>query len=577
MQEPTIGKKKALQDLHDYWDYAKDSQVRKLWRLQYDKNLKIYRGEQWEDHVLDQLKNIQATPYTINRIEPLINAYSSLQIQSNKRIGYKSTTDIARHEQLADYLSYMFHVVQTQNDFPFYSSLKYTSALIGGLGWSLFGFQDGKSFYDYVDPREVYFDPDDQSPRLEESSFVCRSYFISLIQAKKLYPKFSDYFDDLIGNDKKPSTLDVLYHSSDEDVWTRGKSIRIVEVYYKREAEYYESTMVFSEGEDEIPTEQTFSTFDYEYAVSKASSGEIIKKSGTRIFKGAFCSDILLEHGVIPDQVPNQKYFPLLPICLRRDYAGVPYGVIDNLIPLSRALNYIWTKTIHGIDQKILITSNINADIEDTEAKWIEKLQQKIAVIASPNPMDAKLYTPEQTLPYFFNMLQRIDVEFEQSTYLFDELKGNQTNAVSGVAIQQRAANSARSQNTLNMAYDHLLLSEGQLMLDTVKGMGKDFKYTFNYHKDGKSSLTTLDDMISTINFEVYTDIVPNFNSSVEEERAKFAELLNSPNPTLAMSSALFLKELGFRKYNELAEEFLKLSQGQAQQTSEEQAVAAQN
>ncbi len=566
MKELTIGQQKILQDLNDYWDYARNSDLRKAWLTQYNDNLKHYCGDQWSQDVLQTLENIQATPYTVNRIEPLINAYASLQIQSNKRIGYKATTDSVKHEQLADYLSYMAHVIQTANDFPFYSSLKYTSALIGGLGWSHFGYEEGKFFYDYVDPKEVYWDPDDCSPRLEQSNFICRSYFVSVPILKKRYSKYAELFEQLIDKVNYPSSTGIDNYNSDTDngLWYKGRTIRIVEVYYKAEVDYFETTAIIP-SENEIPLEQIFSTFSEEVAYSKTQSQENIKvKKGTQIFKGVFCENMLLEHGAIPQQVPNQKHFPLLPLCLRRDYTGMPYGVVNNLISLSKALNYIWTKTIHGIDQKILISSNINTDIEATEAKWVEKLQQKIAVIVSPNPADAKLYTPEQTLPYFFNLLQRIDVEFEQSTYLFDELKGNQTNAVSGVAIQQRAANSARVQNPLNMAYDHLLLSEGQLLLDTIKGI-KDFKYTFNYYQDGRSDLTTIDEVISTINFEVYTDVVPNFNSSVEEERAKFAELLNSNNPGFAMSSPLFLKELGLRKYNELSEEYLKLLSGQTQ------------
>lgn len=564
--ELTLGQQKILQDLNDYWDYARNSGLRQKWLNQYLANLKNYCGDQWSEEVLQKIEDIQATPYTINRIEPLINAYSSLQIQSNKRIGFKSTTDQPLHEELADYLSYMAHVIQTQNDFSFYSSLKYTSALIGGVGWSHFGFEDDKFFYDYVDPREVYWDPDDISPRLEQSNFICRSYFAAVPILKRRYPKYAKFFEQLVDKVNTQLSSDITENNWDMDnsLWTKGKTIRIVEVYYKTDADYFESTTIIP-SDDSIPLEQVFSTFSEEIAINKSESkANILKKTGTRIFKGVFCDSMLLEHGAIEQQVPNQKYFPLLPLCLRRDYTGMPYGVVNNLIPLSQALNYIWTKTIHGIDQKILISSSITTDIEATENKWIDKLQQKIAVIISPNPQDAKLYTPEQTLPYFFNLLQRIDIEFEQSTYLFDELKGNQTNAVSGVAIQQRAANSARVQNPLNMAYDHLLLSEGQLLLDTIKGI-KDFKYTFNYYKDGRSDLKTLDDIISIINFEVYTDVVPNFNSSVEEERAKFAELLNSNNPGFAMSSALFLKELGLRKYNELSEEYLRLLSGQTQ------------
>lgn len=569
MIELTIGQQKILQDLNDYWTYASESDLRKKWLIQYNNNLKYYCGEQWSEDVLQTLETTGVTPYTINRLEPIISAYSSLQIQSNKRIGYKATTDTVLHEQLADYLSYMAHVIQTQNDFAFYSSLKYTSALIGGLGWSQFGYEEGKFFYDYIDPKEMYWDPDDCSPRLEQSNFLCRSYFVAIPVLKKRYPKYAELFQQLADNIHPQSSFNINDCNSDTNngIWYKGRTIRIVEVYYKKEVDYFETTTLIlnKDNQNEPALEQLFTTFSEEVAYSKTNSKENIKvKKGTQIFKGVFCDNMLLEHGAIKEQVPNQKYFPILPLCLKRDYTGMPYGVINNLISLSNALNYIWTKTIHGIDQKILISGNIHTDEEGTEAKWIKKLQQKIAVIVSSNPADAKLYTPEQTLPYFFNLLQRIDVEFEQSTYLFDELKGNQTNAVSGVAIQQRAANSARVQNPLNMAYDHLLLSEGQLLLDTIKGI-KDFKYTFNYYRDGHSDLTTIDEIISTINFEVYTDVVPNFNSSIEEERAKFAELLNSNSPGFAMSSPLFLKELGIRKYNELSQEYIRLLNEQAQ------------
>jgi hypothetical protein len=572
--EMSIGQRKILQDLNDYWDYARNNRLRQKWLDRYRRNLRFYCGEHWDTSVLTHLENIKATPYTVNRIEPLVNAYSSLQIQSNKRIGFKSTTNSTLHEQLADDMSDLAHVIQTQNDSPFYSSLKYTDALIGGVGYSHFCYEDGNFFYDRISPFEIWGDPDDSSPRYEKGNFICRSYFAPVIALKKRYPKFASYFESLVSqsniSDCSFNTSDLNDIANDTAMWSMGRSVRIVEIYYKESSDYFQTNALPSDEENEsLSTEYSFDTFNEEFAIQKSSNGIIHKRKGTRIFKGAFTDGILLEHGAIVEQVPNQKYFPILPLCLKRDHEGVPYGVVDNLISLSKALNYVWTKTIHGIDQKILISSNINQDIEATEEKWIEKLQQKIAVIISANPSDAKLYTPEQTLPYFFNLLNRLDVEFEQSTYLFDELKGNQTNAVSGVAIQQRAVNSARVQNPLNMAYDHMLLSEGQLLLDTVKGI-KDFNYTFNHSQDGKTNLRTLDSMISAVNFEVYADVVPNFSSSIEEERAKFAELLNSNNPAFAMSSPLFLKELGFRKYNELSEEYIKLISGQKQEASTE-------
>lgn len=288
--ELNIGQQKILQDLNDYWDYTRNSNLRKKWLDQYLNNLKYYCGDQWSQEVLQKLETIQATPYTINRIEPLINAYSSLQIQSNKRIGFKSTTDLPLNERLAEYLSYMAHVIQTQGDFSFYSSLKYTSALIGGVGWSHFGYEEGKFFYDYVDPREVYWDPDDSSPRLEQSNFVCRSYFVAVPVLKRRYPKYAEFLEQLVDkvNTNSSSNTDEYNWDTDNSLWTKGRTIRIVEVYYKAEADYYEATTIIP-GDDQIPLEQIFCTFSEEMAFNKSEAKEtILKRKGTQIFKGVF-------------------------------------------------------------------------------------------------------------------------------------------------------------------------------------------------------------------------------------------------------------------------------------------------
>ena len=155
-------------------------------------------------------------------------------------------------------------------------------------------------------------------------------------------------------------------------------------------------------------------------------------------------------------------------------------------------------------------------------------------------------------------------------------LKGEQTNAVSGVAIAQRATNSMNAQNSLVLAYENMLISEGKIMLDTIKGL-KNFQYSFKFFSNGKTTTASLDDSISLLNFEVFPDVSPNFASSIEEEKARFAELMNSPNPGLLMSSPLFLRELGFRENiaYDLSEEYLRIM-GMMQQEQQEAELAEQ-
>lgn len=588
----TPAKAKVLQELKDYFYYSANSEIRKKWRLQYDENLKFYYGDQWNEELKREFADVGAMPFVVNRIEPIVTTYTSLQIAARKRIAFKATTALQKHDLLAEYLNNMLYVIQAQNDFQNKSTQKYTDALIGGLGWSHFGYEPDSTctfFYDYVDPREVYFDPDDQSARMEDSQFVCRSYFVNGTKLKKRYPKYAEYFDNLIGKPTGNGSTtefasggagairgdyipysDLNHGDGLEELWVLGRSARIVEVYYKKNVKYYEAIVAFPpDTPDGVVTEQYFSTFDKEIAESRKVKGTSPKElEGTQIWKGVFCADVLLEHGPIDGQIPNQKHFPLVPLCLKRNYLSIPYGVVDGLIPLSTCLNYVWTKTIHGLNSKYLIIDEDNVNLEKMRPILRGELNRRDGMIFTKNPHQVQLINSETLLPFLERTLNRIDLEFEQRTQLFDELKGEQTNAVSGVAIQARAVNAARTQNPLHATYEHMLFSEGRLILDTIRGI-KNLQYAFNYYKDNKFNQGYLSDEISTINFEIFSDFAPNFATSHEEEAAKFEALLNSPNPAFILSEPLFLKKLGFTESDAYAlnEAFLNMMQGQGGQT----------
>lgn len=578
----TPAKAKVLQELKDYYKYSITSEIRKQWRTQYDENLKFYDGDQWNDELKEEFADVGAMPFVVNRVEPIVTTYVSLQIAARKRIAVKATTSLSKHDLLAEYMNNMLYVVQAQNDFQNKSTQKYTDALIGGLGWSHFGYEPNSTntfFYDHIDPRTALFDPDDYSARMDNSQFVGLNYCVNIEELKTRYPKHEGYFESLVGNDnnnKANNDLNLIYNDDQSDTWVFGKSIRIVEIYYKKKVKYYEGIVAFPpDTPDGIPTEQYFTTFDKELAESKKVTGSSLKElEGTQIWKGVFSADVLLTHGPIDGQIPNQKHFPLVPLCLKRNRVGVPYGVVDGLIPLSTCLNYVWTKTIHGLRAKYLIMDEDNINLEKMRPIIRAELNRRDGIIFTKNPHQVQLHNSETLLPFLERTLTRIDLEFEQRTQLFDELKGDQTNAVSGIAIQARATNAARTQNPLHATYEHMLLSEGKLMLDTIRGI-KNLQYAFNYYKDNKYHRAYLTDEISTINFEILADFAPNFATSREEQAAKFEALLNSPNPAFILSEPLFLKMLGFTESDSqtLSQAFIKMMQGQGNQQTEEQSI----
>lgn len=588
MIQHTTGQLKKLQELQDYWDYARNSEMRKTWSAAYIRNLRFHYGDQWSEELKREFEETGALPFAINRVDPIITTYVSLQINSRKRVAIKPTTDLPSHATLAEYVNNLFYNVQAHNDYQTQCTAKYRDALIGGLGWSHIGYDPDSSepFFIYrVNPLEMFPDPDDQTDRLEEQNVTIRSYFVPAVKLKERYPKFAAYFDSMVDQNLRSADNYYVNNLQDADTgcWSQGKSIRIVEVYYKENTKYYETTVADEPDNpndpDAVIIERFFSTFDLDVANEKKAEGaEIIQKDGTKICKGVFCENVLLEHGDLYPQIPNQKHFPITPLCLQRNWLGVPYGVVDGLIDLSMALNYIWTKTIHGLGSKFLMVENTpEFDATKHGEKLLNEMRKKIGVVAVKQAKDAQLISSENMLPYLFNALQRVDVEFEQKTQLFDELKGNQTNAVSGVAIQQRAVNAARTQNPLNATYDHMLFSEGQLMLDTLRGI-KNFKYAFNYYQDGKVNMAAINDEIATVNFELLPDIAPNFSTSNDEKIARFEALISNPSAALVLSDPLFLEKVGFSQDEAISlnEAYVRVQQGQQQQQQQQEQMAQQ-
>ncbi len=281
MQDITIGKKKALQLLQDKALYAFNSQVRQQWLEVFNRNDRYKRGDQWHNLTLvEQVKEMGAVPFTMNIIRPEIDKYLSLIIRATKRVGFAPTTSLEYDKNKANILKYWSMNVLTQNQHPFYSQLKIEDTIVGGLGCSEFYYENGKYIYKYQNPREIYPDPDDLSPRMDNQNTIVCSRYVNVQELKNKYPKHKDYFNNLIDISKSnPDDTNIgLSSFLNIDIknanWIRGKSSRVVEVYYKKNVKYFEcvglvETVKKEENPEGIPVYDPviFETFDEQFAI----------------------------------------------------------------------------------------------------------------------------------------------------------------------------------------------------------------------------------------------------------------------------------------------------------------------
>ena len=123
----------------------------------------------------------------------------------------------------------------------------------------------------------------------------------------------------MVENNKTSQYISVEdYTTIPTDVWVNGKSIRIVELYTKKSEEYFEATCdIKVNNSDDRQIDNTYQEFEdvvfttfSEDLVNQKATSDVKVKTGTKIYKTVFCNDILLYHGAIAEQVPNQTFFP---------------------------------------------------------------------------------------------------------------------------------------------------------------------------------------------------------------------------------------------------------------------------
>ena len=108
----------------------------------------------------------------------------------------------------------------------------------------------------------------------------------------------------------------------------------------------------------------------YNEAVSK----DVKVKKGSKIYKTVFCNDVVLFHGPIKEQIPNQVFFPYTPMVYSRDIQGNFIGCIDYLIQLQDLWNVELSKLFHYSNSKMLIVNS------DTTTRKYEDLVKAYSI-----------------------------------------------------------------------------------------------------------------------------------------------------------------------------------------------------
>ena len=570
-------KQKALEKARGYFEYANAHPIITGWREEAIENYGFYDGtKQWDDYHRKILEERGQPVVVINKIKSRVNRMMGMEIQSRYRIGFRShLRDDAPKQAVAKALTDYGYFFQERNDVPARASLKFKDALITGLGWSNF-YKDGEKLcYEYVNPLNILFDPDDLSLDLSEMSFVCRVRWYPLEMAKQLWPKHKQYFDTLftesptsghhgnIGGELAARMQNYI------DLYTSGKGdaskVQVVEVQYKRSKTCYYGTD--SQG-------LTFETFDEDVALEMAAKSDIKEKDATQIMRVNFTAEVLLDFTPLHPNVPNMSDFTYIPFVWHRRFEdAVPTGWMEVMKDPQRELNYRRAKFIGDMNSKRVIV-NPNA-FPGKSAEDIVAIYQTNGVLFA-DPSGVKVEDGSALAPGQLNLLQMVNREMEDVTGISDDLMGEKTNAVSGIAIKSRQQSSLKNHVAAFDAFKTMKKREGKLLLCLIQGQWVSLleseiiapedreAFLSIAVKQDKNGNHFISNDIRTIPLDIYVEETLDVESTFEEERDMLNGLLANPNAPLLMTSTALLQRYGFRNAEQLAQEMKQATQPQA-------------
>jgi hypothetical protein len=540
-------------------------------------NNNFYFGDQWPASMKRILSERNQDPVVINMIKALINQASGIEIQSRIRIAYRTQSYNKEYEKLAEALTHYVYAFQEMENIPHFQSIKFRDALVCGIGWSNIYRQDGRLRYEYVDPGNMLFDADDLTPGLTNQEYVIRLRWIPVELAKGIWPKHAKYFDTMFNDADVYSGAggmsgELLARQQNFfDVYSVGngkfgRRILIVECQRNvRKPCYF--------GFDEQGN--SFSTFNEEEAEElSAKKGDLEEKIAVQKQRTVFTSELLLETRPLTPNIPNLSDFTYIPIVWERNYAdGRPVSWLESMKDPQREINYLRAVHIRDLSSSRVMVNP--AKMGGMDLAMVARIVKDPTGVLPFAPEDIRIESNNKFSPAEFDMVRYTKEELQQVSGIHNEAMGKETNAVSGRAIEDRQANSVRSQVFAFDCIKQMKKREGAMMLAFVQGSGEEFIQSHVLNEGEKESIilnisrmvrgkkVMFNDIRNIPIDEIEPEEVPDFSSSQEEQSYNLKNLLSNPNGMMLMQSPELLKRLGIRDYEALAGDMQAITQQQ--------------
>tara|TARA_Y100001960_G_C14781757_1_gene887394 strand:- start:5992 stop:7713 length:1722 start_codon:yes stop_codon:yes gene_type:complete len=448
--------KKELQILEKvkaYYQESKNSTIYQNWLAQAKQAWNFYDGEQWTESEKQSLEKSAQAPIVINKIATKIDAVSGNEISSRTRIAYRSRSGEQSEEQTARALTDLALYVAEKNDQSIELSNMFKAGLITGVGWLDVGVKS-KGDIPYIfnsseNELNVIFDVRSRNLDYSDARFVAREKWLDIPTLQALFKEKAEPVIKELQTHNFNQNYSFAFNeeltNAEEYLNTQDQRAKVVEVQFKQTEKLYTVTNKLG---------QSFSTFDKKLAY-KEKENAVTESYTYRTYLVYFTEGTVLSYKPLDYDFND---FTLIPYFFKRKRtSGEPYGLVKSAIDPQKEYNKRRSKALH-----LLNTVQVIADVDAVEDPNIlaREAARPDGIILKRPGKDLKILRNAELANSQVSIMSQASIDIQETTGVFDDRLGKKTDAVSGVAIQQRQLASTNNQM---FAFDNLRKVKKQL------------------------------------------------------------------------------------------------------------------
>ena len=516
-----------------YYEFAVNHPAYTAWHADARQAWAFYDGDHWTAEEISKLQEYGQPPIVINKLASKVDNLAGSEVAGRTRILYRSRSGQPQEEETARALSDLALYIAERNDQPLELSQVFRAGLVTGIGWLDIGVEADPEnaeqaphiFNRCEDELRVVWDPLTMRQDFSDARFVCRERWLDRDDLQQLFPEKASAAAQLLN---QPQLNTHTYGQGPGIAYsnTAGDKLRVVEVQYKKSEKQY--TLQHPDG-------RLTRTFDAKYA--KAQGVPVTSAFVPRVYVVYFTDNLLLSQQPLPYQHGG---FSLVPYVFKRSRTdGRPYGIVKSAIDPQKELNKRRSKAMH-----LLNTAQVIADIDAVEDPY--KLAREAArpdgMILKRPGKELKIVRNSDLAQSQVAVMDQAARDIQEVMGVFDETIGKQSNATSGLAIQQRQMAGTLNQmfafdalrRTKRMLGSQLLaLMRQYFTAEMVIRITDDMEAPRQLHLNRQHSEdeVSVENDITIGTFDVYVEEVRDVLSSQELEIQQLNMLLNAGVP----------------------------------------------